>query len=486
MANPFLNKSDLLDRDIETAIMLEQAIVHNIGNAVAYTDGTQVYINTDDQLFKILPAYDHRMLKWLLWHERYHLELKHHNRFFKYLSELNEEDTLDEFRVTKNEVNIIMDILVHDSLAKLFPELVETAVNNLAQMRNRNSLSYTFKTFTLEEMLDEYAKHKHGEDTEKGEGEGEDTEEDKDAEKGEGKGEGTGDKESEEEGDSEKKDKPKDKGESKEDKKGHSEGGKKDTPSKGKDKPEDGDPEIKDESERPAEEPEPLPDEHDKTDWSKLEDLDSKEFITEEESDEIKSAINRLKRKKFRLAKLTETLNGLVTSTRMRTYSKPSPIKLSGGAILKGSKPGRTQLYLVFDASGSMGSEMETFKEIISKSIPQAMETPCEWFAGHNYGTGVSPYKTEHGDGYYKAKFREFMKCYASSGYDDDGDRTIELCWQAEQLGYSPIGVTDGGGQISWSKDKLRQLKRTVFVGQNARWLQKAKEINPRIQILDI
>ena len=29
-----------------------------------------------------------------------------------------------------------------------FPELVETALNNLAQFRNRNSLKYTFKTHT--------------------------------------------------------------------------------------------------------------------------------------------------------------------------------------------------------------------------------------------------------------------------------------------------------------------------------------------------
>ena len=482
MANPFLNKTDLMDRDIETAIMLEQAIVHDIGNAVAYTDGKTVFINTDDNLYKILPAYDHRMLKWLLWHERYHMELRHHNRFFKYLSELREEEALDEFHVTKDEINIIMDILVHDSLSKLFPDLVETAVNNLAQMRNRNSLDYTFKTNTLEEMLDEYAKHKHPDEGGDGEGDGEE---------GEGEGEGTGDtkskderetKDSEGKSESKKKDKSSGEGDTKEDKKGHSEGGS-DKPSKGKDRPEDGEPEIKDESERPAEEP-GLPDEHDKTDWSKLEDIDSKEFITESESNEIKDAINRLRRTKLRLAKVTETLNGLVTSLRRRTYAKPCPVKVGGGVVLKGSTPGRAQLYIIFDASGSMGRQLETFKEIISKSIPQAMEMPCEWFAGHN--AKIDAYKYEHGDGYYKGKFKDIMDVWASSGYDDDGDRVIELCWQAEQLGYTPIGVTDGGGQISWSKDKLKQLKRTVLVGQNPSWLKEAKKINPRIQTLDI
>ena len=179
MSNPFLNNDS---KDVETAILLEKAYQHDIGKAVAYTDGDRVFINTDDNLFNILPAYDYNMLKWLLWHEDYHKQLRHHNRFFKYLHELSKEDTMDEFHVTKEEVNIIMDILVHDSLCKLFPELIETAVNNLAQMRNRNSLGYTFKSYTLEEMLDEYSKHKHGEGTSDGEREGEETDE-----KGEGK-----------------------------------------------------------------------------------------------------------------------------------------------------------------------------------------------------------------------------------------------------------------------------------------------------------
>lgn len=454
MANVFLSGAD---RDIETAIMLEKAIVCDIGNAVAYTDGDRIFINTDDNLFKILPAYDHKMLKWLLWHERYHKELRHHNRFFKYLEELDEEKTKDEFHVTKSEVNIIMDILVHDSLTKLFPELVDTASKNLAQLRNRNSLGYTFKTRTLEEMLDEYKDFKKKDEEEKAPKETD--------EKGEETSEETAETKV----------------------KSHAEE-KKDTPEKDKpaeSKPEEGKPEINEDAEEPEEkEPAPLPDEHDKTDWSKLEELEDKEFIEEREGDRYVEAISRLKRKKFKLGKLTETLNGLVTSTRRRTYAMPSPIRLSGGAILKGSKPGRTKLYLCFDASGSMSGQMETFKEIISKSIPQAMETPTVWFSG--YGERIKRDPDGRSSDYYKGTFKDFMPVSANNGYSDDGDRTIELCWKAEQQGYSPIGVTDGGGRISWATDMLKQLKRTVFVGQDPDWLKEAKKINPKIQTLDI
>ena len=61
MSNPFLNSDS---RDIETAILLEQANVTDIGNAVAYTDGKRVFMNTEDNLFSILPAYTNGMLKW--------------------------------------------------------------------------------------------------------------------------------------------------------------------------------------------------------------------------------------------------------------------------------------------------------------------------------------------------------------------------------------------------------------------------------------
>ena len=488
MANPFLTGK--VDHDeIETAIIYEKAKIVDIGKAVAYTDGERLYVNTEDNLATILPDYNQGMLKWLLWHEKFHMELRHHNRFFKYLKELKEEDLMDEFHVTKDEVNIIMDILVHDSLSKMFPELIETAVNNFAQMRNRNSLKYTFKTFNLEDMLDEYSKYKHdeGEDGE-GAGEGE-SEETKDSE---GEGEGIGDKKSDdkkEDGKKDGEDKKKDKGDGdkkdKADKKGHSDGGKTPPKKDGKSRAEDGVPEEKD-VERPEPESEQPAPEHDKTDWSKLEEIDTEEFIDKDKADYLDEKINRLKRKKLKMGKLTQKLNGLASVKRDRTYRLPSMLSMGDGCIFKGKTAGRVELYLVFDASGSMSGEMNTFKEIITKSIPQALNCPCEWFAGYPYDSTIKPYKVERGDGYYKGKFKDFIPVHASSGYDDDGDRTIELCWQAEQLGFSPIGVTDGGGCISWSKDKLKQLRRTVLVGQNSYWLNRAKEINPSIQILDI
>ena len=463
MANPFLNSDN---RDVETAILLEQAFVTDIGNAVAYTDGKKVFMNTEDNLFTILPAYTTGMLKWLLWHEKMHLELRHHNRFFKYLEEIGEKEAKEEFHLTKDEVNIIMDILVHDSLARMFPDLIETAVNNLAQMRNRNSLSYTFTSNTLEEMLEEFSKHKNPEEKEESkDGEGEPS--DEEGEPGEDGKES--DKPS---------DKETDKSSSESRKDGHGASG------KGKDGKE---PDIKDspapapeaESEHPSPEPE-----HDKTDWSKLDKIDSKEFIEKEESDRYMHQIEQLKKKKFRLAKLTQTLNGLATTTKVRTYRTPSTIQAGKGVILKGQHQGRTALYLCFDASGSMGRELTTFKEIISKSIPHALDCPCTWFSGYGARIGRDP--AGRNRDYYKGKFKDIMPVFADSGYNDDGDRTIELCYQAEQLGYSPIGVTDGGGQISWSKDMLKQLKRTVLVGQNRYWLEAAQNINPKIQILDI
>lgn len=465
--NVFLNGAD---RDIETAIMLENAHVYDIGNAVAFTDGDRVFINTEDRLYDILPAYDHKMLKWLLWHERMHLELRHHDRFFKYLHELEEAEALDKFHITKEEINIIMDILVHDSLAKMFPDLIETAVNNLAQMRNRNSLGYTFKTSTLEEMLDEYSKYKHPEEeSEDGDSDGED-EESKD---------GSDDKKDGDDKSEHKDDKKDGDGEDKE--KSHSEGGTT-APDKDEDKPEDHPEKIED-----AEEPAPEP-EHDKTDWSKLEEIDSKEFITKDTGDKYIDKINELKRKKFKLAKITETLNGLVTSVRQRTYAKPSPVKVGGGVVLKGSTPGRTQLYLCFDASGSMGWEMDTFKDIISKSIPQAMKTPVEWFSG--FAESDIERRCHNPKGrtsrYFKGTFQDFMEVQASAGYDDDGDRTIEMCYLAEQAGYTPIGITDGGGRLSWSKDMAKKLRRTVLVGDTQQWLDLVKKVNPRIETICI
>ena len=480
MANPFLNSDN---RDVETAIMLEQAFQHDIGNAVAYTDGDRIFINTDDNLYKILPAYDNNMLKWLLWHERYHKELRHHNRFFKYLKELSKEKTIDEFHVTKEEVNIIMDILVHDSLIKLFPELVETAVNNLAQLRYRNSLGYTFKTFVLEDMLKEYAdfKHKDTEEeksSEKGDGEDKDSEDSKEETKSikAGKEEDSDDESKEEDSKEDSK-----AGKEEDSKAKDGEGGSEKSIPSGKDKY-DEEPEIKDTSEPESE--------HDKTDWSKLDKIDSKEFIEKNEGDYYEKQIAELKKKKFQLGKLTETLNGLATTTRRRSYSMPSSIHVGKGVLLKGRVPGKTNLFLCFDASGSMGDEMETFKEIISKSIPQAMSVPTTWFSGYPCGDWESIAHLKDKDGrnrdYYKGQFKDFMQMRAWNGYDDDGDRTIEMCWKAEQAGYSPIGVTDGGGQISWSKDKIKQLRRTILVGQRSHWLEAVQKINPKIQIIVI
>lgn len=451
MANPFLTGAS--HEEIETAIIYEKTYIHDIGNAVAYTDGDRIFLNTDDNLTKILPDYNQGMLKWLLWHEKYHIELKHHNRFFKYLAELRENEVEDEFQVTKQEVNIIMDILVHDSLSKLFPELVPTAITNCSQFRDRNSLKYTFKTNTLEEMLDEYSKHKHGEDKKESEGKDE-KEESKDGKGGKGAA-GHGEEE---------------------DKKEESEKDHKGTAEKGVPEDKDG--------ERPEEKPGSDPGHHDETDWSQLENRDEDEFIDEDKADMYVTEINRLKRKKLKLGRLTHALNGLATTKRERTYRLPSMLQTSDGCIFKGKTPGKVDLYLVFDASGSMSCEMDTFKEIISKSIPQAMNCPCEWFAGR--GAKIPAYKSDCGDGYFKGKFKDFMSVYASSGYNDDGDRTIELCYLAEQMGYAPIGVTDGGGSLGWSKDKLKKLRRTILVGQNGYWLNKAKGINPNIQILEI
>ena len=464
MSNVFLNNDS---RDVETAILLEKAYQHDIGKAVAYTDGDRIFINTDDNLFNLLPAYDHNMLKWLLWHEEYHKQLRHHNRFFKFVEELSDKKTKETFGLTKEEVNIIMDILVHDSLCKLFPELIETATKNLAQLRNRNSLGYTFKTHTLEKMLDEYSKYKHGDekdDTSDGEGEGKETDKDEKDETEDSKPK------------DEDKEPPKDGKDSKGEKKTHGEGGKgSDIPSG---KEEDETPEMKDTS---APEPEPES-EHDKTDWSKLDEIDSKEFIEKDEGDRYVEQINELKRKKFRLGKLTQTLNGLATTTRQRSYAMPSTIHVGKGVLLKGRTPGKTNLYLCFDASGSMGHEMETFKEIISKSIPQAMDVPTAWFSG--YGEEIPRDPEGRNYNYYKGKFKDFMPVSASSGYDDDGDRTIELCLKAEEQGYSPIGVTDGGGQISWSKDMIKQLRRTILIGKSENWLKAVQKINPKIQII--
>ena len=467
MVNPFLTGAHY---DTETAIMLEKANVTDIGKAVAYTDGDRVFLNTEDNLYKLLPAYDDNMLKWLLWHERMHLELRHHNRFYKYVDEINEKEAKDKFHITKNEVNIIMDILVHDWMKAKFPELVETAMNNLAQFRDRNSLKYTFKTNTLEEMLSEYSKHK--------EEEGNPT---KDEDKKEGQDTKDGDtKEGEDTKESSKR--------------------KKDSkPKEESDKPKDEDSKPKEEGSKPKEEEpheptegevEPRSEHHEETDWSQLDNIDTKEFITKQEGNILMDKINELKNLKLKLAKITSTLNSLVTTTRVRSYKTPSYIFTGQNTILKGTKEGKAGLYLCFDASGSMSRDMDTFKEIISKAIPQALRTPTVWFSGWACDTQGKQVMSkcrnkEFRDfDYYKGTFDDFMHISADSGYSDDGDRTIELCYKAEQLGYSPIGITDGGGSLTWSRDMLKQLKRTVLVINNKEWLEDVQEVNPTIQTI--
>lgn len=471
MANVFLNDKP---RDIETAIMLEQAYQTDIGNAVAYTDGKRIFINTDDKLFDILPNYNQKMLKWLLWHERYHNELRHHERFFDYLREVEQSHT--SFNLNQNEVNIIMDILVHDSLEKLFPELVDTAKENCAQFRNQNSLSYTFTTYTLEDMLQEYSDYKGKSiPPDKSESKDSKSKDDKTEDSDSGSGKSDGKDTEEEKKKSSTGDSDKDSGS----KKGHGEGG---STSDADTEKEDDEPEMKESASKPK-----MEDAHDKTDWSKLEKIDSREFIEDFEADAYIQQIDELKRKKLRLSKLTETLNSLVTTTRKRTYTRPNPIKLSGTSrvILKGTTPGKAALYLCFDASGSMGGELSLFKEIISKAIPQAMETPTEWFSGNYEEIEPNPKGRTERD-YFKGKFKDIMPVRASGGYDDDGDRTIELCYKAEQEGYSPIGITDGGGRISWSKKMLVKLRRTILIGDTSSWLKRAKEINPRIEIISL
>lgn len=464
MVNPFLTGAHY---DTETAIMLEKANVTDIGKAVAYTDGDRVFLNTEDNLYKLLPAYDDNMLKWLLWHERMHLELRHHNRFYKYVEEINEKEAKDKFHITKNEVNIIMDILVHDWMKAKFPELVETAMNNLAQFRDRNSLKYTFKTNTLEEMLNEYSKHKE-EEGNPTKDEGQDT---KDGDTKEGEDTKESSKRKKDSKPKEKSDKPKEEGGSK--------------PKEEGSKPKEEEP-----TEPTEDEVEPESEHHEETDWSQLDNIDTKEFITKQEGNTLIDKINELKSLKLKLAKITSTLNSLVTTTRVRSYKTPSYIFTGQNTILKGTKEGKAGLYLCFDASGSMSRDMDTFKEIISKAIPQALRTPTVWFSGwacDSEGKQVMSKcrnKEFRDNDYYKGTFDDFMHISADSGYSDDGDRTIELCYKAEQLGYSPIGITDGGGSLTWSIDMLKQLKRTVLVINNKEWLEDVQEANPNIQTI--
>ena len=439
MVNPFLSGEHY---DTETAIMLENATILDIENAVAYTDGAKIFMNTPDNLYKLLPAYNDDMLKWLLWHERMHIELNHHKRYFKCLA----DDKLLS-KLSKEEVNIIMDILVHDWMAKKFPELVPVAKENLAQFRDCNSLKYTFKTKTLTKMLTEYAESKE-KSCEEETSAGKPSDDDR-TEQTEPKESDTTDTKSE----------------------------KKKKATKGT--PSGRESDIDDDSlEEESIKSEPTPD------WSQLDNINPKEFITESEAEKCSYMAKRLAKKKIRIARLTQTMNGLTTSTRIRSYKTPNYAQTGQHTILKGSKPGHAKLYLCFDASGSMSSDMCLFKEIIKNSIPQALSTPTLWFAGVCRNSEKLRDPDGRSGDYFKGTFKDFLDVLADDGYSDDGDRTIELCWRAEQLGYSPIGITDGGGQLKWSIDKLKELKSTILVGSNSYWLEKAHSINPNVQIL--
>lgn len=440
--NPFFNIEEL-----ETALLYENAIQCDLSkiysdwkNAVALTDGKKVYINSDENLEKILPHYNRDMLKWLLWHEEYHKRLKHPQRYQIYAEERHKD-------ITDDEVNIIMDILVHDSLAKMFPEITKTAVNNLAQMRDNNSLQYTFEGTTLEDMLDEWKESKN---------EGDKKEEGKDKKDSKDKKEDSKDK----------KEKSKEDSKGKEDSKDEEE---KPSEDKKKDKKDS----KKEEGEEKG---------HKETDWSKLNKMNKDEFISSDEAEKIDRYVEKIKRQKFSLQNLTKTLNGLATTKKQRSYSLPSHIKLNNNMLLKGRTRAKSNLYLVFDASGSMSSELEMFKEIIGKAVPQALTSPCEWFSGIN--ETVEP-NSKKGYDYYKYTFKEMRETVANAGYDDDGDRTLAICLEAEKKGFTPIAVTDGGGAL-YKPNVAKQLRRTVIVCPSDSWIEKIKAVNDRLTVIHI
>lgn len=460
MANPFLTT-----KDYDTAILLERAVITNIGNAVAFTnEKKELFLNTEDNLCRILPAYNEDMLKWILWHEEYHGLLEHPYRYLHHILE-----TKDAKYISHEEVNIIMDILVHDIMSTKFPDLIDTAKANLAQFRERNCLGYTFQTHTLEDMIDELIKYKkENEQKDDDSGSGSDSESEESEEGKESKGSRT------------KKDsKSTDKRDSKATRGGHST--KKETPTK-----------AEGEEEGDEKTPSKGKSEQEEADWSGLDNIDPTEFIDEAKTQDIKDVVEKLKRKKIKLGRLTQTLNGLASTVKQRTYRLPSYIQVQQGVILKGKQPGYAKLYLIFDASGSMSYELQTFKDIISQSIPQAMVTPTEWFSGYAAGEYRDQIRKCHnpegrGRDYYKGQFRDIEHVYAADGYNDDGYRTLELCVKAEQAGYSPIGITDGGGNYdNETKDLAKQLKRTTLVSDNLHWLQAMKSANPSLQILDI
>lgn len=424
MANPFLTAECT---DVETALLYEKAVITDIGDKVACTDGKTLFLNNEENLRKLLPIYNTNVLRWLLWHEQYHVLLKHHPRYQQY--EAKYEQSFERPIIHPRTVNIIMDILVHDSLIKMFPDTIPIMMTNGTQFREHNILEYTFKTYTLEEMLDEYL---HRED--------------------------------------------KNKEESNEEQPGDA------TPSK--DKSESSKPSENTDSDGNKSSTEPSSEyNEDERTLTAAQTQVTNEFLDPYMASKYKRQVEELKKKQRKLTTLTQKINGLVTSTRRRSYAMPSMIQTNKNVLLKGRTPGRTPLALCFDASGSMGEEMELFKDIITQSIPQAQQAPTTWFGGENNSRQFRVPGKRSPD-YYAGTFKDFLPVKADSGYGDDGDRTIELCYEAELKGYSPIGVTDGGGKLSWSKPLLEKLKRTTLVGPSRWWLTRVKEVNPNVQII--
>jgi hypothetical protein len=460
MSNPFITDDT---KDLLVAKLYDKAHFMDIGNAIAYTNGEthEVFINTEDNLQKLLPNYNQDMLKALLLHEEWHNELFHPQRYHEYISHLKDtygdSEDIPSNILTQEEVNVIMDILVHDRLQLRYPELVPIVKENYGQFRDTNSLNYPFKTDTLEQMIDEYREQKST-DEEGGSSSGGHGPTDKTPDSTEDDGIGTPTPTSTTKSDDTKET-------SDTVKSGQAGTG----AGKGKGSVTDMKaPELTDKTDIDSPEPE-------YRDWSGYENIDKKEFIKEHEVNDYLREIQRLRNLKIRLARLTKTLNGLITDTTHRTYTRPnySLMNLSNDLIFKGRQKSKASLYLCFDASGSMSRVLDLFRDIISQSVPQALKTPCDWFTD-KYGHGT---------------YRDMMKIEAESGYVDDGDRVLELCFKAEQQGYTPIGVTDGGGGVYGSRisyDEIASLKRTIIVTNSTDWADELKEHNKNIQIINI
>lgn len=446
--NKFLNGKA---EDLETAVLYDKAYQLDIGKAIAYTDGTDVFINTDENLTKLLPEYNEDMLAWLLWHEEMHKQLSHHHRYFDYIEKSSKDNK--KFGLTNQEVNIIMDILVHDSMTKMFPDKIATAVKNCAQFRNRNSLKFTFKTNTLEKMLDEYQKHKQSHSQEEGENI---------KSKSESKSESSEKNTSKD--DRQQSEQPQDKNKNKNKAKTEeaNDNNNNKTNNKNNKSQETEQPDDKHNGHH-----------HGETDWSKLKDINTREFIEEEEAEMLKDKIKEIKNIKFNLAQITSRLSSMLTHERTRTYERPSKIFTQRGVIMKGHKPGKCNYKICMDCSGSMQHIINVFKQLLLNSLKAAKHLPAEWFTRD----------------YYKGTFEELLETSASSGYNDDGDRVIMLCEQAEKEGYGAIGISDSGGGIynaTKMKEILPKLRNTVIISSAKWWLDELKEINPRIQTIYI